>query len=184
MTSGCDEAGRARSGAAGAQEAALTRDLRFVAAHRGGPLDLTSHRLLAGWAAECAGHVQPLVDAACAHDDRPRLAVEAARAWSRGGISAGEARSAAMAAHAAAREAPAGGPREAARAAGHAAATAHMADHALAAALCAVRAVVRAAPPGEAAEAGDREEHWQTERLPEAVRELVVSARSQKPAFR
>jgi len=184
MTSGCDEAGRARSGAAGAQEAALTRDLRFVAAHRGGPLDVTSHRLLAGWAAECAGHVLRLFAAAHPDDERPRLAVEAARAWSRGEISAGEARAAAGAAHAAAREAPANGPREVARAAGHAAATAHMADHAPAAALYAVRAVVRAAPPREAAAAGDREERWQTERLPEAVRDVVVSARAEKPAFR
>ena len=183
-TSGCDATGRTRRGAAGAREAALTRDLRFVAADRGGRLDLSSHRLLAVWAAECAEHAQPLFDAACPHDDRPRLGVEAARAWSHGEVSAGDARAAAVAAHAAAREAPANGPREAARAAGHAAATAHMAGHSLAAALYAVRAVVRAAPPGEVAAAGAREERWQTERLPEAIRDLVVSARSQQPAFR
>ena len=91
LTSGPDATSwpRDRSRTAGGAEAALTRDLRFVAAHRGGPLDLTSHRLLAAWAAECAEHVQPLFDAACPGDDRPRLAVEAARAWSRGEIAAG-----------------------------------------------------------------------------------------------
>jgi hypothetical protein len=124
------------------------------------------------------------VVAACPQDDRPRFAIEAARAWSRGEISVGDARAAAAAAHAAAREAPVGPPREAARAAGHAAAAAHMADHSLAAALYAVRAVVRAAPSTVAAAAGDAEERWQTGRLPEAVRELVVSARAQLPAFR
>ena len=140
--------------------------------------------MLAAWAAECARHVLPLFEAVCPGADAPRRAVEAARSWSRGEIAAGDARAAAVAAHAAARAAPAGAPREAARAAGHAAATAHMADHSLGAALYAVRAVVRSLPPGEAQAAGDGEEQWQTERLPEAIRELVVSARAQLPAFR
>ena len=55
-------------------------------------------------------------------DDRPRLAIEQARAWSRSEISMTQARQAAYAAHAAARAAT-GAAREAARAAGHAAAT-------------------------------------------------------------
>ena len=33
------------------------RDRRFVAVHRGGPLDRERHRLLAVWAAECAEHL-------------------------------------------------------------------------------------------------------------------------------
>ena len=32
------------------------RDKRFKAEHRGGPLSLTKHRLLALWAADCVEH--------------------------------------------------------------------------------------------------------------------------------
>ena len=148
------------------------RDQRFVAAHRGGPLDVERHRELALWAAECAEHVLPLFAADRPDDDRPRCAVDAARAWAAGGIGVGEARAASVAAHAAAREATSVAAREAARAAGHAAATAHMADHALGPAWYGVRAV-RAAAGSDAALA---ERDWQLERLPGSVRDLVVSA--------
>ena len=70
--------------------------------------------------------------------------------------------------------------RAAARAAGHAVATAHMADHALGAVVYGVKAVKLAAPPAEAKTAGEREHQWQREHLPEAIRELVVSALEQK----
>ena len=166
----------------------MTRDVRFVAVHRGGPLDATRHRLLARWGADCAERVLPLFGAERPEDERPRAAVETARAWARGEVSVGAARAAAVAAHAAAREAPAGAAREAARAAGHAAATAHMADHSLGAADYAVRAVRRAADPAapgspDADVAARRERAWQRARLPEAVRDLVVSAQEQRPDF-
>jgi hypothetical protein len=135
---------------------------------------------LAAWAAECAGHVLPLFQTRDRDDDRPRLAIEAARAWSRDEIRAGAARAAAAAAHAAARAASDGAAKKAARAAGHAAATAHMADHSLGAAHYAVRAVALAAAPDGAA-AADRERTWQRERLPAEVRELVVSAQERRP---
>ena len=91
----------------------------------------------------------------------------------------GEARAAAIQAHAAARDASEDVACAATRAAGHAAATAHMADHSLGPAFYAVRAV-RLAPLADGAEAtGDRERQWQLARLPEAVRELVVSALEQ-----
>src|SRR5512146_3316709 len=83
----------------------VTRDHRFVAVHRGGPLTVAEHRLLAVWAADGAEHVLSLFTALTPGDDRPRLAIEAARAWSRGEIRVGEARRAAVRAHAAAREA-------------------------------------------------------------------------------
>ncbi len=41
----------------------MARDRHFVALHRGGSLDLASHRLLASWAADCAEHVLPLLPA-------------------------------------------------------------------------------------------------------------------------
>ncbi len=158
----------------------MARDRRFVAAHRGGPLDLTRHRLLASWAADCAAHVLPLLTHRHPDDDRPRLAIEAARAWSRGEITVGDARAAAIQAHAAARNASEDEARAVARACGHAVATAHMADHSLGAAFYAVRAVKLAAPTQDAEAAGEREHQWQREYLPEAVRDLVVSAQEQR----
>src|SRR5438045_2386170 len=66
------------------------RDPRFVAVHRGGPLDVAKHRLLAAWAAECAEHVLLLFEE-CSSDDRPQRAVEMAKAWARGEVSVGDA---------------------------------------------------------------------------------------------
>lgn len=157
----------------------MARDRRFVAVHRGGPLDLARHRLLASWAADCAEHVLPLFSRRHPDDDRPRLAIEAARAWSRGEITVGEARAASVQAHAAARDASDDVARAVARACGHAVATAHMADHSLGPAFYGVRAVKLAFLPHDAEMAADREHQWQREHLPEAVRELVVSALEQ-----
>ena len=151
------------------------RDARFVAVHRGGLLDLSRHRLLAAWAADCAEHVLPLFTTKHPGDDRPRRAIETARAWSRGEATVGEARQAAFAAHAAARSASDPEAREVARAAGHAVATAHMADHELGAAGYAIKAVRLASPESEAMAAGERECRWQREQLPDAIRELVLS---------
>jgi len=95
----------------------------------------------------------------------------------------GEARAAALQAHAAARDAPEDEARAVARASGHAVATAHMADHSLGAAAYAVMAVKRASPAPEADASGAREEQWQRERLPEAARELVVTAQEQRSAL-
>lgn len=70
------------------------RDRRFVAAHRGGPLDIT-HHLLAAWAADCAERVLSLFEEH-SPDDRPRRAI--ARAWARGEVPVGDAMKAALAA--------------------------------------------------------------------------------------
>jgi len=148
------------------------RDIRFKAVHRGGLLDPRRHRLLAAWAADCAEHVLPLFTRQYPQDDRPLRAIEAARAWSRGEISVGEARAAAIAAYAAARDAEEGVARAVARAAGHAAATAHMGDHARGPAAYAVKAV-QAACKADDAKAADRERAWQRKRLPEEIRALI-----------
>ena len=150
------------------------RDPRFVTVRSGGTLEDPQHRLLAVWAADCAEHV---LDTFCSQhpdDDRPRCAIEQARAWSRGEISIKQAREAANAAHDAAKVAS-GAAREAARAAGHAAATAHMADHELGTAAYAIRAVRAASPEDRRDEAGRIECQWQREQLPEAIRALVLS---------
>ena len=150
-----------------------SRDPRFVTVRRGGTLEDTHHRLLASWAADCAEHVLHLFERERPGDDRPRQAIEQARAWVRGEITMTEAREAAYAAHAAAREAT-GAAREAARAAGHAVAVAHMADHELGASAYAIRAVRAASDEGERDEAGRLERQRQRERLPGEIRELVL----------
>ena len=156
-----------------------SRDPRFVAVHRGGLLDDATHRQLASWAADCAEHVLPLFAARCPDDHRPRLAIETARAWSRGEASVSDARGASVAAHAAARS-TGDSAREAARAAGHAVATAHMADHELGAAAYAIRAVRAASPSADAIRAGVMECLWQRDQLPECIRDLVLSDEGQR----
>lgn len=149
------------------------RDPRLITVRRGGTLTDADHRLLALWAAACAGHVLPFFEHAHPADKRPRRAIEQARAWARGDITMTQARAAAFAAHDAAREA-AGAAREAARAAGHAVAVAHMADHELGAAAYAIRAVRAEADPKERDDAGRAECRWQRAQLPAGIRDLVL----------
>ncbi len=149
------------------------RDRRLVTARRGGTLRDADHRLLAAWAADCAQRVLSFFERARPGDDRPRRAVERARAWARGEITMAQARTAAFAAHAAAREAS-GAAKEAARAAAHAAAVAHVAEHELGAAAYAIRAARAAASADKREEAGRRECRWQRARLPAGIRRLVL----------
>ncbi len=149
------------------------RDPRFITVRRGGSLGDDDHHLLALWAADCAEHVLHLFEAARPADERPRRAIALARAWARGEVRMTEARTAAGHANAAARDLK-GAPRHAAYAAGQAAAVAHVAAHELGAAAYAIRAA-RAAVPGAEAEAGARSEcRWQCDRLPVAIRQLVL----------
>ncbi len=165
------------------------RDKRFITIRRGGTLTNERHFLLALWAAECAEHVLPLFEQVhcrpgtrqgeglCgADDDRPRRAIEAARAWVGGKLGMMQARDAAGAAQDAAREVK--GISEAARmaalSAGQAAAVAHVAAHELGAAAYAIRAAMEAAPKGGKEEARRRECLWQRERLAEPIRQLVL----------
>jgi hypothetical protein len=150
-----------------------SRDPRLVTVRRGGSLEDADHRLLAEWAAACAEHVLHFFEQARPGDERPRQAIEQARAWARGEITMTQARSAAFAAHRAAREAS-GAAREAARAAGHAVAVAHMADHELGAAAYALRAVRAAADPEDRDDAGRAECRWQRAQLPTEIRDLVL----------
>jgi len=130
-------------------------------------LDEQDHRSLVLWAADCAEHVLPYFEEKYPKDDRPRKALEAGRAWVRGGIAMNEVRAAAFAAQAAARDADHAAARAAARAAGHAAATAHVAGHARHAAAYAATAA--------AATAAERD--WQYRRLPEHLRPVAFPAR-------
>jgi hypothetical protein len=149
------------------------RDPRFVTIRRGGTLTDADHRLLALWAASCAEHVLDLFESAKPSDQRPRRAIEQARAWVRGEITMSQARTAAGHANAAGRELR-GAARHAAHAAAQAAAVAHVAAHELGAAAYAIKGARAAAPGGAGVAAGRRECRWQRDRLPGAIRGLVL----------
>ncbi len=59
------------------------RDPRLVTVRRGGALQDYDHHLLAFWAADCAEHVLHFFEHERPGDDRPRCAIELARATTR-----------------------------------------------------------------------------------------------------
>ncbi|MGV9711955.1 putative immunity protein [Gordonia sp. NPDC003424] len=149
------------------------RDPRLITIRRGGTLTDSDHRLLALWAADCAEHVLDLFETEHPSDTRPRDAIGAIRAWTRGELRMMDSRAAGGHAMAAARD-RAGAPRHAAFAAGQAACVAHVAAHDLGAAAYAIKAVRAATPESDAVDAGRRECRWQRGQLPETIRELVL----------
>ena len=149
------------------------RDPRFITERRGGTLTDDDHHLLAQWAADCAQHVLHLFEEVQPDDDRPRRAIDSARAWTRGEITMTQSRAAGGHAMAAARELS-GAARHAAFAAGQAAAVAHVAAHELGAAAYAIKAARAAAPAGQSEAAGRLECKWQRAQLPDAIRDLVL----------
>lgn len=161
------------------------RDPRFVAIHRGGDLDLATHRLLVTWAAACVEHVLPLFTAVHPNDARPSHAIAIAREWSSGNATVEQARQAAFGAHAAARESSSSVAIEVARAAGHAVATVHMADHELGAAAYAIRAMMKSVSKLDAIRVAESECRWQQAQLSDAIRELVLSdQQNRNPKFK
>ena len=148
------------------------RDPRFITVRRGGTLQDSDHHLLAVWAADCAQHVLHLFEEIQPNDDRPRRAIELARAWARGEVTMSQARTAGGHAQAAARNLS--GARHAAYAAGQAAVVAHVAAHELGAAAYAIKAARAAALDGQAEEAGRLECEWQRAQLPREIRDLVL----------
>ncbi|MCI0157625.1 hypothetical protein KNO15_13065 [Leifsonia shinshuensis] len=131
-------------------------------------LDDADRRAVAGWAADCAEHVLGLFEADAPDDQRPREAIDRARAYSRGELSAaGEIKRRFVAGRAAGAATTEAGV-SAARAAAQAAAVAHVGSHALGAAAYAARAAALASPgdPG----ALDDEVRWQLGRMTGDVR--------------
>lgn len=149
------------------------RDPRFITMRRGGTLQDADHRLLAVWAADCAQHVLHFFEELQPSDDRPRQAIEMARAWARGESTMSQARAAGGHAMAAARGLS-GAARYAAFAAGQAAVVAHVAAHELGAAAYAIKATRVALPDDWAEEAGRFECAWQRAQLPDEIRDLVL----------
>ncbi len=150
------------------------RDPRLVTVRRGGTLQDTHHHLLAVWAADCAEHVLHHFEHVRPGDERPRRAIESARAWARGEIRMSQSRAAGGYAMTAARELS-GAARNAAYAAGQAGCVAHVAAHELGAAAYAIKAARAVAPEGEQEQAGRLECHWQRAQLPGEIRELVLN---------
>jgi hypothetical protein len=144
-------------------------DPRLVTSRRGGSLTDEDHRLLAAWAALCAEHVLTFFETAQPQDTRPRLAIEAARAWVHSDLSMMSSRAAGGHAMGAARQLT-GAPRFAAYSAGQAACVAHVAAHDLGAACYAIKTTRTAL--GD--EAGRLEREWQRQQLPATVRALVL----------
>jgi hypothetical protein len=161
---------------------AKTRDPRLITVRRGGTLSDANHRLLAVWAAGCAEHVLPLFESMRPDDPRPRQAIEAARAWTRGELKMMETRALGGHAMGAARDLR-GAARFAAYAAGQAAVVAHVAAHELGAAAYAIKAVRTATPPSERDEAGRLECQWQRAQLPDEIRELVLDDQKLRNEF-
>lgn len=147
------------------------RDPRMVTIRRGGALTDNNHQLLAVWAAECANHVLAYFERDRPDDLRPRDAIAAARAWSRGEMPMMQAR--AVGGHAmGAAQALTGAARFAAYSAGQAACVGHVAEHDLGAAAYAIKAAVSAQPDNPEARKVERD--WQRAQLPERVRQLVL----------
>ena len=138
-------------------------------------------RVVAVWAADCAERTLALFEDVAAGDTRPRDAVAGARAFARGELRVGPARTLAAQAHAAARGVSLPAATAAARATGHAVAVAHMASHALGAPAYAALAA-RLAVPGDPAAAGAVVD-WADERATPAVREILrkLPKRAQAP---
>lgn len=92
------------------------------------------HRLFALKAAQEAQRVLSIFEKENPRDKRPRRAIEAIKAWSRGKSKLGmrEVRKLSLDAHAAARKTKSDAAKFAARAAGHAIATWHVPTHAMA----------------------------------------------------
>lgn len=126
-------------------------------------IDEKNHKRLAIWAADCAEQVLPFFESRY-QDDRPRKAIEAARAWVRGELKISETRLFAFAAHAAARDANSCEAKAAARSAGHAAATAHVPSHATYAAAYAAKASMDT----------NAEKEWQLQCLPKHLESILA----------
>jgi hypothetical protein len=148
------------------------QDKRFIAEHRGGPLQKEQHYQLMKWACDCAEHIVPLLGESI--DERLKNALHTAKEWEQGRASVGEARKASVEAHAVAREATNPTAIAVARSIGHAVATAHMADHSLGAAWYALKAAEHAG------KSRDAERKWQDDRLPSEIAELVLTARKSR----
>ena len=110
-------------------------------------IDKQKHKTLVLWSIECAERVLPIFEKKYPQDERPRKAIEAAKAWAHGEIKMPEAKRAAHAAHNAATEVVKDDAAAcaAARASGHVVGTVHVATHAMGFVMYTITAFIYAA---------------------------------------
>ena len=155
------------------------RDPRLVSIRRGGLLAESDHQLLALWSAICAEHVLELFEISNRQDDRPRAAIEAVRAWTRGEAKMITTR--AIGGHAMGAARPLrGAARFAAYSAGQTACVAHVPEHDLGAAAYAIKAAAAAAPRGHERGAARAERDWQRQQVPGHLRALVLEDQNRR----
>jgi hypothetical protein len=124
-------------------------------------------KILALWAADCAGHVLLYFEEKYPGDDRPRRAIETLRVWMDNGLfKMAIIRKASLDSHTSARIALENGETAAsfaAHAAGQAVATAHVTTHALGCSVYGIRAAAAHSGNGHAGLV--QEQNWQLRRL-------------------
>ena len=131
-------------------------------------LSEADRRLVAGWAADCAERVLGLFEAEAQKDDRPRVAIARARAFSRGELKTADEIRRRFVGGVPASDVKDPTAAAAVRAAGQAVAVCHMGAHALGAAAYAIKAVGLAAP--DRPEAAEDELRWQLTHMSTEVR--------------
>jgi hypothetical protein len=133
----------------------------------------SDRRVVAAWAADCAERVLALFEAEAPTDDRPRDAIERARAFARGELdAAGEIRRR-FVANRAAQVVNSPAAKAAAWSAGQASGVAHMGAHALGAAAYAAKAAALAASEDGGQAGYPAELAWQLEHMGEPVRDAL-----------
>lgn len=120
------------------------------------------------WAADCAEHVLPYFEKENPRDNRPRKAIETARAWTKGKIKFKEIRSTSLSSHAAARKTNNLSAKFAARSAGQAVATAHVPQHAFGASYYALKIAANSINPDDEI---IKELNWEYKHLPKHLRQ-------------
>jgi hypothetical protein len=125
-------------------------------------IEKQKHRTLVLWSIECAGRVLPIFEEKHPQDERPRKALEAAKAWARGEIKMPAAKRAAHASHNAATEVMENAAAcAAARAIGHVVGTVHVKTHAMGFVIYAVTAFIHASDdPNNADDVIAKECRW------------------------
>jgi hypothetical protein len=132
-------------------------------------------KLMATWAIDCAERVLPLFESVEPKDDRPKRALKIGRDWIQTGIfSMPVIREASLDAHAAAKAVKENDAAcFAAHAAGQAVATAHVPQHAYGGSYYALKAIA-ASNPLDAEEKVAEEVEWQTQALPDHLRDEIM----------
>jgi len=129
-------------------------------------IERQKHRTLVMWSIECAYRVLGIFEENHPRDERPREAVEAAKAWSRGDIKMKAAKKAALDAHNAASSVADDPPAcAAARAMGHVVGTVHVETHAMGFVMYAITAFVYASGQENADDLISKECSWLCDRL-------------------